>query len=287
MLKKLPNFLRRLLLFVLVIALILGGILLYNLELNKNFITTFYSVAVDKPVDDLRIVELSDLHLRQYGEKNADLVHKISNLKPDLIVVAGDMNIDTDPDYSVVLDLMRQLVDIAPVYYAPGNHEWAARYANGCDSIFDDIAATGVHWMDGTYEDVTIKGSKLRIGGFFEWPRAELERDVSRKVADALNSESSSMSDTCTILICHCPEVLDTSLADEKFDLVLSGHVHGGQVRIAGHGLWSTSQGFLPKYTSGVNTIGRSQVVISRGLGDSEPWPRIFNQPELVVVDVN
>ena len=148
MLKKLPNFLRRLLLFVLVIALILGGILLYNLELNKNFITTFYSVAVDKPVDDLRIVELSDLHLRQYGEGNADLVHKISNLKPDLIVVAGDMNIDTDSDYSVVLDLMRQLVDIAPVYYAPGNHEWAARYANGCDSIFDDIAATGVHWME-------------------------------------------------------------------------------------------------------------------------------------------
>ena len=68
---------------------------------------------------------------------------------------------------------------------------------------------------------------------------------------------------------------------------MLSGHAHGGQVRIGGHGLWSTSQGFLPKYTSGVNQMGESQVVISRGLGDSEPYPRIFNQPELVVVDVN
>ena len=62
---------------------------------------------------------------------------------------------------------------------------------------------------------------------------------------------------------------------------------HGGQVRIGSQGLWSTSQGFLPKYTSGVNQMGESQVVISRGLGDSEPFPRIFNQPELVVVDVN
>jgi len=70
-------------------------------------------------------------------------------------------------------------------------------------------------------------------------------------------------------------------------DLTFSGHAHGGQVRIGGHGLWSTSQGFLPKYTSGVNQMGESQVVISRGLGDSEPYPRIFNQPELVVVDVN
>ena len=222
-----------------------------------------------------------------YVTDNADLVQKVRNLAPDLIAVAGDMDIDTNPDYSLVLSLMRQLVDIAPVYYAPGNHEWAARYANGCDTIFDDIEATGVHWMNGTYEDAVINGKKLRIGGFFEWPRAQLERENSRAVADALNDETNALDDVCTILICHCPEVLDPSLADEKFDLVLSGHAHGGQVRIGGHGLWSTSQGFLPKYTSGVNQMGESQVVISRGLGDSEPYPRIFNQPELVVVDVN
>ena len=218
MIKKILHFLVRLLLILLLMALVLGSILLYNLQMNKSFITTFYTVTVDKPVEDLRIVLLSDLHLSEYGTDNADLVQKVRNLAPDLIAVAGDMDIDTNPDYSLVLSLMRQLVDIAPVYYAPGNHEWAARYANGCDTIFDDIEATGVHWMNGTYEDAVINGKKLRIGG---------------------------------------------------------------------HGLWSTSQGFLPKYTSGVNQMGESQVVISRGLGDSEPYPRIFNQPELVVVDVN
>lgn len=287
MIKKILHFLVRLLLILLLMALVLGSILLYNLQMNKSFITTFYTVTVDKPVEDLRIVLLSDLHLSEYGTDNADLVQKVRNLAPDLIAVAGDMDIDTNPDYSLVLSLMRQLVDIAPVYYAPGNHEWAARYANGCDTIFDDIEATGVHWMNGTYEDAVINGKKLRIGGFFEWPRAQLERENSRAVADALNDEMNALDDVCTILICHCPEVLDTSLADEKVDLVLSGHAHGGQVRIGGHGLWSTSQGFLPKYTSGVNQMGESQVVISRGLGDSEPYPRIFNQPELVVVDVN
>ena len=281
--KKIKRFLAGLL----AVVLVLGGVLLYNLQLNKSFITTFYSVTVDKPVEDLRIVLLSDLHLHEYGMNNEDLVRKIQNLAPDLIAVAGDMNIDTDTDYHVVLDLMRQLVDIAPVYYAPGNHEWAGRYAGGSDTLFDDIQATGVHWMNGTYEDVEINGNQLRIGGFFEWPRARLERDVSQQVADAMNGETNDLSGTCTILICHCPEVLATSLAQYQFDLVLSGHVHGGQVRIGSQGLWSTSQGFLPKYTSGVNWMGWSQVVISRGLGDSEPLPRIFNQPELVVVDVN
>jgi predicted MPP superfamily phosphohydrolase len=282
MIKKILHFLVRLLLILLLMALVLGSILLYNLQMNKSFITTFYTVTVDKPVEDLRIVLLSDLHLSEYGTDNADLVQKVRNLAPDLIAVAGDMDIDTNPDYSLVLSLMRQLVDIAPVYYAPGNHEWAARYANGCDTIFDDIEATGVHWMNGTYEDAVINGKKLRIGGFFEWPRAQLDGPKGLgEVWAALRV----LTGPLPYLV--CPEVLDTSLADEKFDLVLSGHAHGGQVRIGGHGLWSTSQGFLPKYTSGVNQMGESQVVISRGLGDSEPYPRIFNQPELVVVDVN
>ena len=285
--QKILSVLKRLLFVLMVLAILVVIILLCNWQLNKTFITTFYSVTVDKPVENLRIVELSDLHLNEFGEDNADLVRKISNLAPDIIAVAGDMNIDDNVNYSSVLSLMEKLVKIAPVYYAPGNHEWAGRYARGSTELFDDIEATGVHWMNGTYEDVQIKGSKLRIGGFFEWPGAQLERDISRQVADAMNGESNDLSDTCTILICHCPEVLDTSLAQYQFDLVFSGHVHGGQVRIGSQGLWSTSQGFLPKYTSGVMTIGRSKVVISRGLGDSEPYPRIFNQPELVVVDVN
>ena len=112
MIKKILHFLARLLLILLLMALVLGGILLYNLQMNKSFITTFYTVTVDKPVEDLRIVLLSDLHLSEYGTDNADLVRKVRNLAPDLIAVAGDMDIDTNPDYSLVLRLMLSLIHI-------------------------------------------------------------------------------------------------------------------------------------------------------------------------------
>ena len=276
---------------LLAVVLVLGGILLYNLQMNKSFITTFYSVTVDKPVEDLRIVLLSDLHLHEYGEDNADLVRKIQNLAPDLIAVAGDMNIDTDTDYHVVLDLMHQLVDIAPVYYAPGNHEWAGRYAGGSDALFDDIQATGVHWLNGNYEDVEFKGRKLRIGGFFEWPRAQLERENSCAVADAMNGETNELDDVCTVLICHCPEVLDTSLELYQFDLVLSGHAHGGIWRLPfTDGLLDTNLNWFPSFTSGFyhctdGDCAGAEVFVSRGLGNSPKWAlRLFNRPQLAVI---
>ena len=273
---------------LLMMILVAGGIYVYNLWLNQTFVTTFYTMETDKPVEGLRLVELSDLHLHEYGEKNADLVQRVQDLTPDIIVVAGDMDIDTNDDYSVVTDLMAQLVAIAPVYYAPGNHEWAGIYAFGSKNLAADMKALGVHWMDQCWEDVDIGESKLRIGGFFEWPRAELERKGSRQVAEAMDGHTNDLSDRFTLLISHCPEMFYTSLKDTQIDLGVSGHTHGGLVRLPWtDGLWSTSQGFLPKYTSGLRQIGESTVVISRGLGDSEPYPRIFNQPELVVLDIN
>lgn len=285
--KTLFRIFKGILIFLLIVLAIAGGILAYNMWLNQTFVTTFYTVTTDKDIENMRIVELSDLHLREYGEKNADLVERIRNLKPDIIAVAGDMNIDENPDYAVVLELMEQLVEIAPVYYGPGNHEWAGIYGWHYSAMADDIAATGAHFLLQQYEDVEINGNKLRIGGIFEWPREQLEWPNSQKVVDALDAQKQDTSDVYTILICHCPEVFYTSLQNVRVDLGISGHAHGGLVRLPHtDGLWSTSQGFLPKYTSGVRQIGESTVVISRGLGDSEPYPRIFNQPELVVIDV-
>ncbi len=269
---------------VLALFVILGLGFGYNCWMNAMFVTNFYTVESDKVTKSVRIVELSDLHLSEFGQDNEKLVQRIRGLAPDIIAVAGDMNIDENEDYSIVTTLMEQLVKIAPVYYAPGNHEWASIYAFHYTDLPDDLEALGVHWMNQTYEDIEVNGNTIRIGGFFEWPRTELEREGSKKVADALNDNK----DAYNVLICHCPEVLKTSLRKDKFDLVLSGHAHGGQVRLPfTDGLWSTSQGFLPKYTSGVRKMGKSKVVISRGLGDSEPWPRINNQPELVVVDIH
>ena len=287
--KVLLSILKKILAVVTVLAIVCGVIVGYNVTwLNKTFITTFYSVETDKDISDLRIVELSDLHLHEYGTKNAELVERIRNLNPNIIAVAGDMNIDENSNYSVVIDLLEQLVEIAPVYYAPGNHEWASTYSYNYSQLPSDIEATGAHYMVHDYEYVEVNGNKLMIGGFFEWPRSEFERDADKQVAVDMDAVTREQSDVYTVLLCHCPEVFYMSMKDLSVDLGLSGHAHGGQVRLPmTDGLWSTDQGFLPKYTSGVREIGSSTVVISRGLGDSEPVPRIFNQPELVVIDVN
>ena len=110
--KTLFRIFKGILIFLLIVLAIAGGILAYNMWLNQTFVTTCYTVTSDKLDADMRIVELSDLHLHEYGEKNIDLVTRIRNLKPDLIMVAGDMNIDENPDYSVVLELMEQLLSV-------------------------------------------------------------------------------------------------------------------------------------------------------------------------------
>ena len=146
--KVLLSILKKILAVVTVLAIVCGVIVGYNVTwLNKTFITTFYSVETDKDTSDLRIVELSDLHLHEYGTKNAELVERIRNLNPNIIAVAGDMNIDENSNYSVVINLLEQLVEIAPVYYAPGNHEWASTYSYNYSQLPSDIEATGAHYM--------------------------------------------------------------------------------------------------------------------------------------------
>jgi len=161
------------------------------------------------------------------------------------------------------------------------------RYAGGSDALFDDIQATGVHWLNGSYEDVEFKGRKLRIGGFFEWPRAQLERENSRAVADAMNGETN---------------VLDGRLHHPHLPLPGgSGHLAGAvpvrpcaqrpRPRRAGAHRQSRPLVYQSGFSAQIHQRGQPDGgvvgVISRGLGDSEPFPRIFNQPELVVVDVN
>lgn len=121
---------------------------------------------------------------------------------------------------------------------------------------------------------------------FFEWPREQLEWPNSQKVVDALDAQKQDTSDVYTILICHCPEVFYTSLQNVRVDWASAG-TRTADLYAAAHG-WALvhQSGLFAKYTSGVRQIGESTVVISRGLGDSEPYPRIFNQPELVVIDV-
>lgn len=136
---------KKVLLHVLIVLLVMAGVCGYFLFLyphEQDFVESYYKVQSDKLTSHLRIVQLSDLHLREFGENNCDLVARIRALKPDIIAITGDMNDKKSDDTHVVTDLCAQLVEIAPVYYVPGNHEWPKIVFEG-STLASDLEAWG------------------------------------------------------------------------------------------------------------------------------------------------
>lgn len=254
------------------------GILFFSMD--NRLSESYYQIQSDKLSDRLRIILLSDLHLREFGENNAVLVQRISELKPDMIAMAGDMNDEDIDDYSVVIKLCSDLVDIAPVYYVPGNHEWN-EIIHRKSEIGEDIKKTGVHFFADQEEIAEINGNTIRIGGLAESPSNYEKYGKSF-------FERFEKGDEFKLLLVHYPEYFEDILTDADIDLALCGHAHGGQIRIPGiGGLYTKDQGWFPKLTEGVHSYKNASVVISRGMGNNERIPRLNNPPELVIVDMN
>lgn len=270
---------------VLAACVFAAAVVLYSMRVNKHFITTFYNMVSDEVDEPIRIALLTDLHLHEYGKNNEELTRRISSLDPDLIAVVGDMTNKDEADVSVVITLLVALKDIAPVYYSAGNHEYGDILYNEQSTLIADIESTGAIYVDNTIEELTIHDTPLLIGGVCKNRSDMLKYTVTREMLAELSA-----SEGFTLLLSHYPEgFIGGAMNDYPFDLVLCGHAHGGQIRIPffGDGLYSADQGFMPKYTSGMREMSGSNVVISRGLGDAtSPIPRINNQPELVVIDI-
>ena len=267
-------------LLVLAVLAVAGILTVKILTREQDFVETYYHVQSEKLTGDVRVALLSDLHLREFGSGNKDLISRIEELKPDLIAIAGDMNQQDNSDHTVVVELCRALVNIAPVYYAVGNHEWSLIVNEG-SSLGADIEATGVHLMTNKEETIEVKGNTIKIGGLAEAPMQYEEYGKGFLENFAQGNEFK-------LLLVHYPEYFEELLVDAGIDVALCGHAHGGQVRIPGiGGLYTVDQGWFPKLTEGVHEVNDTSVVISRGLGDSNKLPRINNAPELVIVDLN
>ena len=266
----------------LAIDLIVIGLWNYIVHEENTLEVSFYHLQSDKVESGFRIVQLSDLHLHEFGEKNSELVDWVRRLEPDIIVITGDMNNHYDDDTHVVTELCSQLVDIADVYYVMGNHEFVD-YAARHTTIKADIVATGVTLVHNSYIVTELNGNRVVIGG--------LVTDVSNydKYSGPKFMEKFMKEEGFKLLLVHYPEYFLGKLNDYSIDLAMCGHVHGGIIRlpILG-GLYSRDQGFFPKLSEGMQTVeGGSVVVVSRGLGGDTSIPRINNNPEIVVVDVN
>lgn len=265
------------------------GILLFTATYNALTVQT-YDVPSDKLSADesLRIVLLSDLHSASYGYKQSILIDQVRTQKPDLIALPGDL-LDRYRSPEPAFELVEGLAGIAPMYFVTGNHE----IDNSADYIRHDaknvFRSHGVTVLENEWEPITINGINLVIGGLEDPLRTYNENIYGSWETDVATAMQDVDPDaTFNLLLSHRAEEVDT-YADLPFDLVLSGHAHGGQVRIPYllNGLFAPDQGFFPKYAGGLYEHESFTHVIGRGFNYSFNVPRIYNPPEIVVIDVH
>ena len=238
--------------------------------LNNNLLKITKYKFSGTSVRGLKIVHLSDLHGKAFGRKNERLVKKVAELKPDIICITGDIiHLYRPRDKSVALQTVSALKEIAPVLYVAGNHEMRNK---GYRFFNKHLAEAGAEVLD----DATVEVRGLVVTGL---NGASLKNGKLLKIAPEGARD---------ILLAHEPQHIQ-KYAEAGYKLILCGHAHGGQWRIpfTKQGLYAPGQGVFPKYTSGVHICKNSQMVISRGLGNSEFPLRLFNRPEIVVIELN
>lgn len=231
--------------------------------------------------EGLRIVQLSDLHGHEYGEGSARLLDMVREQEPDLIAVTGDL-IDRESHLSMVPALARGLAAIAPTYYVTGNHEWAV---GGVKALKGLLEQCGVTVLSNQYVVLERDGGALALAGVDD-PNGYADQ----KTPEALYAEiQGDVPGLCTVLLAHRSDRFD-QYAAAGYDLVLSGHAHGGVIRLPfTDGLLGTDRRFFPTWTAGVYTLGESTLFVSRGLGNNTVpirGFRLFNRPDLAVIDL-
>lgn len=253
--------------------------------------TTYYEIITSKITDPIRIVQLTDLHNSKFGADNRRLVEQVEEQDPDLILMTGDMLNSFDENTDIAVNLIEDLSAVAPVYYSYGNHEeeYEENYQTSLVPLLEEAGAVV---LDKAYEDVTVAGQAIRLGGIYGYcvPEKFLETKEADPEEYAFLDDFMN-TDNFTLLMCHMPytwRVLN-GLEEWKIDCVMCGHAHGGQIRIPFvGGLYAPDEGFFPGVEQGgwVSEDGRRYMVLSAGLGTSFHIPRFNNVPEIVVLDL-
>lgn len=231
------------------------------------------------------IAQVSDLHNAEFGGGNGELLTILEEAEPDLIAITGDLIDSRRTDPAPALAFLEGAVELAPVCYVTGNHEFRAYDAyQGLKSQMEEL---GVIVLEN--ESMVLEEVPLRVIGLDD-PSFGVRSDPSATPEQILQGALTALApqageeDLRTVLLAHRPEYVEL-YAQHGADLVLSGHAHGGQVRLPGvGGLYAPGQGFLPAYTSGLYQIGETSLVVSRGLGNSLFPLRVNNRPEVVLV---
>lgn len=248
------------------------------LELN---IHTISSPTLPKAFHGFRIAQISDLHNAELGDQNEKLLAMLKAASPDIIAMTGDLIDSRRTDMDIALNFAAEAVKIAPCYYVTGNHEGRiAEYSR----LRDGLEAVGVTVLDDQRLELTRSGQTITLIGVND---PSFHADAASDDAAIMQATLQTLAkpeDTYTILLSHRPELLDVYAAAD-IDLVLSGHAHGGQIRLPLiGGLIAPNQGLFPKYDAGLYCRGTTNQFVSRGIGNSLFPLRFNNRPEVVLI---
>jgi len=270
-----------------IIILIMVALLCYYLYFqNTELQVSGYDIVdsrIPKEFNEYKIVQVSDFHNTKSNKLTDDLVKEIKIQNPNVIVITGDLVDSRKTNIDVAISFIKRIKDIAPIYFVTGNHESRiSKYG----VLKEKLEKESVIVLDNKAEILEIYAAKINLIGINDpnmsyHPYALDSEKIKNELTDT-NYDKNNYS----ILLSHRPELFDTYV-DNELDLVLTGHAHGGQVRIPFiGGLVSPNQGFFPKYTGGKIKKDNTNMIVSRGIGNSIIPFRINNRPELVVVQL-
>ena len=272
---------RKILALLLACILVIIALFAFNTKMKIQH----YSLESEKLTAPVRIVLITDLHSCSYGKGQRELIDAIHAQKPDIILLGGDICDDKLPHRNTEL-VLRAIADKYPCYYVTGNHEYWSREIEKILKIFESY---NVPVLEGSFDTIDVRGQKLNICGISD-PDILKYTDKNYSITEQLKDAAvASENGNYSILLAHRPELIDSYL-NYDFDLILAGHAHGGQWRLPGiiNGLFAPNQGFFPRYAGGKYRFEDSFMIVSRGLArESTRIPRIFNRPELVVIDLS
>lgn len=274
----------------LVLGLIVAAVLLVawiKWDNERIVVSTFAveSEQIPEKFDGYRIVQVSDLHNDEFGEKNEELLTLIRDAEPDMIAITGDLLDSRRTDAEKAMNFVKCAMEIAPCYYVTGNHEARTKEYKQLEK---DMLEIGVIVL----RDETIllekDGAQITVAGLDD-PRFHIKTDNFEKTENVMKDELAQLmqevdTEKFLLLLSHRPELFEV-YCEQDVDLVLAGHLHGGQFRFPGvGGLIGPTQLFFPEYDAGLFVEDNTQMIVSRGLGQSVIPFRINNPPELVVI---
>ena len=243
--------------------------------------TTLKFDKLPQAFDNFKIAQVSDIHCDKVGHSDLSFINKIKNFNPDMIVITGDILDSYNNNMDIAYNILSQLAIVAPCYFVSGNHE--LRLPEEYEQLINRMKKLNITHLHNSKLFITKNNESINLVGVEDYNFFKNEDNLNHRANFIKTLKELYSSNHFNILLSHRPEKFPI-YADIKYNLIFSGHAHGGQWRIPFiGGIFSPSQGFFPKYTNGNYVLKNSTLIVSQGLGNSSFPIRINNRIELVL----